>query len=107
VFHCFVSDTAAMRRILDLGSLVSFTGIVTFKNAQTVRDTVAATPLDRLMVETDSPYLAPVPFRGKRCEPAYVRETAAMVAQVKGCSLEELSAATCRTAEEFFRGLKS
>jgi TatD DNase family protein len=92
VFHC---------------SLVSFTGIVTFKNAQTVRDTVAATPLDRLMVETDSPYLAPVPFRGKRCEPAYVRETAAMVAQVKGCSLEELSAATCRTAEEFFRGLKS
>jgi len=105
VFHCFVGDVAAMRRVLDLGSLVSFTGIVTFKNAQAVRDTVAAAPLNKFMLETDSPYLAPVPFRGQRCEPAYVRETAALVAQLKGCSPEELSATTCRTAEEFFRGL--
>ncbi len=101
-FHCFVDDAASMQRILDLGSLVSFTGIVTFKNAQEVRDTVAATPLDRLMVETDSPFLAPMPFRGKRCEPAYTRHTAERVAEVKGVSLAELSAATCATAHAFF-----
>lgn len=105
VFHCFVSDAAVMERVLAMGSLVSFTGIVTFKNAQTVRDTVAATPMGKFMLETDSPYLAPVPYRGKRCEPAYVKETAAMVAEVKGCSLEELSEATCAAAEAFFRGL--
>ena len=102
VFHCFVDPPAVMRRILDIGSLVSFTGIVTFKNAQTVRDTVAATPLDQFMLETDAPYLAPVPYRGKRCEPAYVKEIAETVAKVKGCTLEELSAATCATAHKFF-----
>jgi TatD DNase family protein len=105
VFHCFSSDATIMQRILDLGSLVSFTGIVTFKNGQNVRDTLAATPLNRFMLETDCPYLAPIPYRGKRCEPAYVKEIADTVAQVKGCSLEELSAATCATAHEFFRGL--
>src|SRR5260221_10246313 len=102
VYHCFVNTPAAMQRILSTGSLVSFTGIVTFKNAQTVRDTVAATPLDRFMLETDCPYLAPVPYRGKRCEPSYVREISQVIAQVKGCSLEELSAASCATAHEFF-----
>lgn len=102
VFHCFAGDAGAMRRVLEIGSLVSFTGIVTFKNGQNVRDTVAATPLGRFMLETDCPYLAPIPYRGKRCEPAYVKEIAATVAQVKGCSLEELSAATCQTAREFF-----
>jgi TatD DNase family protein len=101
-FHCFVDDAASMQRILDLGSLVSFTGIVTFKNAQEVRDTVAATPLDKLMVETDSPFLAPMPFRGKRCEPAYTRHTAERVAEVKEVSLAELSEATCATAHGFF-----
>lgn len=106
VFHCFVSDAATMRRILDMGSIVSFTGIATFKNAQTVRDTIAATPMGSFMLETDSPYLAPVPYRGKRCEPAYVRETAALVAQVKACTPEELSEATCRTAEQFFPKMK-
>lgn len=105
VFHCFVSDRAAMERILAMGSLVSFTGIVTFKNAQTVRDTLAATPLDRFMLETDSPYLAPVPYRGKRCEPAHVREIAATAAGVRGCTLDELSAATCATARSFFTRL--
>ena len=94
-----------MRRVLEIGSLVSFTGIVTFKNGQNVRDTVAATPLDKFMLETDCPYLAPVPYRGKRCEPAYVKEISEIVAQVKNCSLEELSAATCKTAHEFFRKL--
>src|SRR5262245_51028641 len=105
VFHCFASDAATMQRVLALGGLVSFTGIVTFKNGQNVRDTVAATPLGRFMLETDCPYLAPVPYRGKRCEPAYVKEISEAVAQVKGCSLEELSKATCGTAEGFFRQL--
>ncbi|HXR04096.1 MAG TPA: TatD family hydrolase [Verrucomicrobiae bacterium] len=102
VFHCFGESADRMRRVLEIGSLVSFTGIVTFKNGQNVRDTAAATPLDRFMLETDCPYLAPVPYRGKRCEPAYVKEISEVVAQVKGCSLDELSAATCKTAKEFF-----
>jgi len=103
VFHCFANDTPAMQRILALGSLVSFTGILTFKNGQNIRDTLSATPLGQFMLETDSPFLAPVPYRGKRCEPAYVKEISEVAAQVKGCSLEELSEATCRTAEAFFR----
>ncbi|MFA6544643.1 MAG: TatD family hydrolase [Limisphaerales bacterium] len=102
VFHCFVGTPEQMRRVMAMNSLVSFTGIMTFKNAQTVRDALAATPPGSFMLETDAPYLAPVPYRGKRCEPAHVREIAAAVAQVKGCSLEELSAATCRTARDFF-----
>lgn len=102
VFHCFGGDTASMRRVIDMGSLVSFTGIITFKNAQTVRETVAATPMDKFMLETDCPFLAPVPYRGKRCEPAYVREIAATVAEVKGCSPDELSRATSATARQFF-----
>ena len=102
VFHCFANDAAAMRRVLALGSLVSFTGILTFKNGQNIRETLAATPLDGFMLETDSPFLAPMPYRGKRCEPAYVKEIAEVAAQVKGCSLAELSAATCETAERFF-----
>ena len=106
VFHCFGENAGRMRRVLELGSLVSFTGIATFKNGQNVRDTIAATPPDRFMLETDCPYLAPVPYRGKRCEPAYVKEISETVAQVKGCSLDELSAGTCRTAAEFFPKLK-
>jgi len=105
VFHCFVDTVDSQKRIMALGSLVSFTGIATFKNAQTVRDTIATTPLEQLMLETDCPYLAPVPYRGKRCEPAYVRYIAETVASVKKCSLEELSRATCNTAHEFFRRL--
>jgi len=105
VFHCFANDAVAMRRIVDMGSLVSFTGILTFKNGQNIRDTLAVTPLEKFMLETDSPYLAPVPYRGKRCEPAYVKEISEVAAQVKGCSLEELSKATCETAAGFFRGL--
>lgn len=106
VFHCFVDSADTQKRINALGSLVSFTGIATFKNGQSVRDTIAATALDRLMLETDCPYLAPVPYRGKRCEPAYVRYIAETIASVKHCSLEALSQATCKTAHEFFRGLE-
>jgi TatD DNase family protein len=105
VFHCFANDAAAAERIVAMGSLVSFTGILTFKNGQNIRDSLAATPLDRFMLETDCPFLAPNPYRGKRCEPAYVKEIAEVAAQVKGCSLEQLSAATCATAGEFFAKL--
>jgi TatD DNase family protein len=106
VFHCFGENAVRMKQVLDIGSLVSFTGIVTFKNGQNVRDTVAATPSGQFMLETDCPYLAPVPYRGKRCEPAYVKEISETVAQARKCSLEELSAATCQTAMEFFPKLK-
>jgi TatD DNase family protein len=105
VFHCFGESVERMQQVFEIGSLVSFTGIVTFKNAQNVRDVVAAAPLDKFMLETDGPYLAPVPYRGKRCEPAYVKEISETVAQIKLCSLEELSAATCKTAKEFFTKL--
>ncbi len=104
VFHCFVGTPADQTRVNALGSLTSFTGIVTFKNADTVRASVAAA--GEFMLETDCPFLAPVPFRGKRCEPAYVKEIADAVAHVRGCSLGELSAATCATAEQFFPKLR-
>lgn len=105
VFHCFAGNADEMRHVIAMGSLVSFTGICTFKNAQSVRDTIAAAPLDQLMLETDCPFLAPVPYRGKRCEPAFVNEIAQMVATVKGCTTEELSEATCATAKQFFKKL--
>jgi TatD DNase family protein len=101
-FHCFADDANAMRRIVGMRSLVSFTGIATFKNGQNIRDTMAATALGEFMLETDCPYLAPVPYRGKRCEPAYVKEISLLAAEVKGCSLEELSRATCEAAHRFF-----
>lgn len=102
VFHCFVDGPEVQKRLAAMNCLVSFTGIVTFKNAQLVRETVRATPLGGFMLETDCPYLAPVPYRGKRCEPAYVKEIAQTVADNKGCSLQELSEATCDTARRFF-----
>lgn len=105
VFHCFSENVGSLRRVLELGSFVSFTGIVTFKNAEGVRETLAAAPMDRFMLETDCPFLAPVPYRGKRCEPAHVRDIASVAATVKRCSFDELSKATCSTAEGFFRGL--
>ena len=107
VFHCFGESVERLRQVLDIGCLVSYTGIVTFKNSQNVRDAVAATPAGHFMLETDCPYLAPVPYRGKRCEPAYVKEISEAVAQVRKCSLEELSAETCRTALDFFPKLRA
>jgi TatD DNase family protein len=106
VFHCFVDSFEARRRITALGSLVSFTGIATFKNAQGIRDVIRATPVDEFMLETDSPYLAPVPHRGKRCEPAYVKLLAEAIAGLKGISLEELSEGTCAAARRFFPRLR-
>ena len=103
VFHCFGGTPAQANEVLALGHLVSFTGIVTFKNGATVRETAAAVPADRFMVETDCPYLAPVPFRGKRCEPAHTRETAVVVAQARGETLEAVATQTTANAEQFFR----
>ena len=106
VFHCFVGMKSEQEQVAALGSIVSFTGIVTFKNASEVRETVRATPLGSFMLETDAPYLAPVPHRGKRCEPAFVAATAAFIAELKGCTMDELSRATCDLAREFFPKLK-
>ena len=103
VFHCFGGTPAQADEVLALGHLVSFTGIATFKNAAVVRETAAHVPADRFMVETDCPYLAPVPYRGKRCEPAHTRETAVAVAQARGETLDALADQTTATAEAFFR----
>ena len=103
VFHCFGGTLDQANEVLDLDHLVSFTGIVTFKNGAAVRDVAAQIPLWKLMVETDCPYLAPVPFRGKRCEPAYTRIVAEAIASARGVSLNEIAEATTETAEQFFR----
>ncbi|HUC83766.1 MAG TPA: TatD family hydrolase [Candidatus Acidoferrales bacterium] len=102
VFHCFGESLERLRMVLDLGWLVSFTGIVTFKNGENIRAAAAAAPMGKFMLETDCPYLAPVPFRGQRCEPAYVKEISETVARVKNCSPDDLSAATCKTAQALF-----
>jgi len=103
VFHCFGGTPEEAAKVASLGHLVSFTGIITFKNAEQVRETAAAVPSDGYMVETDCPYLAPVPYRGKRAEPAHTRLVAETVATVRGISLEEVAAQTTHTAEAFFR----
>jgi TatD DNase family protein len=103
VFHCFGGTPEEAAEVASLGHLVSFTGIITFKNAEQVRETAAAVALDGYMVETDCPYLAPVPHRGKRAEPAHTRLVAETIAKARGISLEEVAAQTTRTAEGFFR----
>jgi TatD DNase family protein len=103
VFHCFGGTREQADEVVDLGHLLSFTGIVTFKNGASVREVAARIPLHKFMVETDCPYLAPVPFRGKRCEPAHTRLVAESIATARGVSLEEIARATTATAEDFFR----
>lgn len=103
VFHCFPFSTEAARPILDLGGVVSFTGIATFKNAQTVLETARVCPAGSFMVETDAPYLAPVPHRGKRNEPAFTRFTAEHIAAAREESLDEFAAHTESTAAAFYR----
>ena len=103
VFHCFGGSIDQAREVLAAGHLVSFTGIVTFKNGATVREVAAQLAPGEFMVETDCPYLAPVPFRGKRCEPAYTRLVAECIAEARGVSLEEIARQTTATAEGFFR----
>ena len=102
VFHCFNGSLEEAQEAVELGHYISFTGIVTFKNAGTLRRTAASLPIDRIMVETDAPYLSPIPYRGKRCEPAFVRETAIAIAEVRHLTLESFSAQTTKNAERFF-----
>jgi TatD DNase family protein len=103
VFHCFGGTREQAEEVIALNHLVSFTGIVTFKNGATVREVATQIPLWKFMVETDCPYLAPVPFRGKRCEPAYTRLVAESIAAARGIPLQEVAGATTETAERFFR----
>jgi TatD DNase family protein len=98
IIHCFSEDKAFATRALDLGFDLSFSGIVTFKRALDIQEVAAWAPADRILVETDSPYLAPVPLRGKRCEPAYVLHTARFVAGLRGVPLEELAQQTSENA---------
>jgi TatD DNase family protein len=94
VLHCFTSGEALAETGLDLGLYISFSGVLTFKNSEKLRDIARAAPLDRVLVETDAPFLAPVPHRGKRNEPAFVAETARVLAAVKGLGEDEIAAAT-------------
>ena len=103
VFHCFGGTPEAAAELAAMGHLVSFTGIVTFKNAALVQETAQAVAPDGYMVETDCPYLAPVPFRGKTCEPAHVRLIAEKIAALRGVTLDQVAADTERTAEAFFK----
>jgi TatD DNase family protein len=100
VMHCFTESWDVARGALDLGFHISFSGIVTFKNAQEIKDVARRVPLERMLIETDSPYLAPVPFRGKQNEPAYVRYVAEEIARLRDISVEEVAAAT---STNFFR----
>jgi TatD DNase family protein len=103
IIHCFSEDRPFAERALALGFDLSFSGIVTFKGARSVREVAAWAPLDRILVETDSPYLAPVPLRGKRCEPALVVHTARCVAELRGIPAEDVAAATLANTERRFR----
>jgi TatD DNase family protein len=100
LIHCFSSSRQVAEKSIEIGFYISLSGILTFKKAEELREIVKDIPLDRLIVETDSPYLAPLPHRGKRCEPAFTRNTAECLAQIKGVSLEEISRIT---TENFFR----
>jgi TatD DNase family protein len=100
VLHCFTGGPDLARRAIALGLSISFTGILTFKNSTALRAIAAALPVDRILVETDAPYLAPLPFRGKRNEPAYVVETAKVLAETRGVSFDEIAQ---QTSENFFR----
>jgi TatD DNase family protein len=102
LMHCYSAGPALVEKFMALGCFFSVAGPVTFKNGQEARDSVAAIPLDRLVVETDAPYLTPHPHRGKRNEPAFARLTAEKVAEVKGVSLEELASITTSNAIRFF-----
>ena len=102
VLHCFTRDEKLAKALLDLGLMISFSGIVTFRNADPLRAVAKMIPADRLLIETDSPYLAPVPHRGKRCEPAFVADTAALLAELRGVTIEEIAEQTTRNAISLF-----
>jgi TatD DNase family protein len=103
VFHCFTETDAVARAALDLGFYISFSGILTFKTAQALRDVARFVPLDRCLIETDSPYLAPVPYRGKMNSPAYVPLVAAQIAAIKGIAVQTVAQATTANFERLFK----
>ncbi|MES2530231.1 MAG: TatD family hydrolase [Pseudomonadota bacterium] len=105
VFHCFTETAEVARAALDLGFYISFSGILTFKKAQDLRDVAAFVPLDRMLIETDSPYLAPVPYRGKTNNPSYVPLVAQQIAQLRQMSVEAVAEATSRNFETLFDGV--
>ena len=102
VFHCFTETAEVARAALDLGFYISFSGILTFRNAAELRDVAKFVPMDRCLIETDSPYLAPVPHRGRTNNPSYVPFVAAQLAQLKGCTVEEIAEATTANFERLF-----
>ena len=103
VFHCFSSSWESAKPLIEQGHLISFTGIVTFKNASEIQECAKSCPVNSFMVETDAPYLAPVPFRGKRCEPSHAMTTAQFIANLRETSIENISEKTSETADLFFR----
>jgi TatD DNase family protein len=103
IFHCFTGDWAHAKRALDMGFMISFAGNLTFPRAQQIRDAALEVPLDRVLIETDSPYLAPVPHRGKRNEPAYVKETARKLGELRGLSIDDLGEQTSGNFYNFFK----
>jgi TatD DNase family protein len=107
VFHCFTETREVARAALDLGFYISFSGILTFKNAADLREIAAFVPLDRLLIETDSPYLAPVPYRGKTNNPSYVPFVARQIAELRAEPLERIAEATSRNFENLFKGVMS
>lgn len=107
LIHCFTASADFGRKVLDLGLSISISGIVTFKNAKDLQDVVATIPEDRILVETDSPFLAPVPHRGKRCEPAFTADTARFVADLRGISIESLGETTTRNFFDLFKKAKA
>ncbi len=102
VFHCFSGDAWLAKDALDLGFYLSFSGVITFQNATMLRDIVKTVPLDRILVETDAPYLTPVPHRGKRNEPAYVRHVADKIAELHGLTIQDVEAATSQNTKRLF-----
>lgn len=106
VMHCFTESLDVALRAIDLGFHISFSGIVTFRNAATLKEVAREIPLDRLLVETDAPYLAPVPHRGRQNEPAYVRHVAEEIARLRGISFEEMAAVTTRNFFSLFSGAR-
>jgi TatD DNase family protein len=103
ILHCFTGNWAQAKRALDMGFMISFAGNVTFPKAQQIRDAALEVPLERMLIETDSPYLAPVPNRGKRNEPAFVKETARKLGELRGLSMEEVGERTSRNFYNFFK----
>jgi TatD DNase family protein len=102
VLHCFTGTWAHAKRALDMGFMISFAGNVTFPKAQQIRDAAAAVPLERMLIETDSPYLAPIPHRGKRNEPAFVVETARQLGELRGVERDEIGRQTTQNFYRFF-----